>query len=106
MKLSVELDLTPQELRKILGLPDIENIQKAAIDKIHGRLSKAIDDAGDVEYLFQRILPLGTMGIDQLEKITRGLAALVVGSSAKQKNENGKSPKTGTKRKKKTTSMS
>ena len=36
MKLRVELDLTPQELRKVLGLPDIENIQKAAVDKIQG----------------------------------------------------------------------
>ena len=93
MKLSMELDITPQEMRKLLGLPDIEKIQQSAIDKIQSKLSKAIDDITDPEQLFQQILPLGSMGIGQLEKVTKTLTGLVAGSSLAANSRNGKTTK-------------
>ena len=100
MKLSMEVDITPQEMRKLLGLPDIEKIQQAAIEKIQSRLSTAIDDVTDPEQLLQRILPLGSMGIGQMEKFTKALTGLVASSSLAEKSRNGKTKKASRERKK------
>lgn len=103
MKLSMALDITPQELRKLLGLPDIEKVQRAVIEKIQDKLSKAIDDATDPGQLLNRILPLSSMGIGQLEKITKTLTGFVAGSSPDSKSRNEKKARNSSQRKKKST---
>ena len=44
MKIKVEFDLTPEELRAALGLPDIAALQDEALTLLKSRMSKNIDD--------------------------------------------------------------
>ena len=69
MKLNIEINITPKELRKVLGLPDIEKLQIEAIGKIEKKLFKTIDSATDIELLFKRLLPTGIHSSDQFQKL-------------------------------------
>lgn len=43
MKVNIELDITPQEARELLGLPDLEPLQSAVLARIEQRLLDATD---------------------------------------------------------------
>jgi len=90
MKFIIEVSLKPQEMRKLLGLPDIDGLQKVAIDKIQKKLSKTIDEATDVEYLFKRFLPTGILGSGQFQKIVDAVTQLTSKSSTKGKKASSK----------------
>lgn len=46
MKIKIEFDLTPQEFRQSLGLPDIAGLQDEALSLLQSRLG---DDIGNIE---------------------------------------------------------
>jgi len=43
MKVTIEIDATPQEMRTLMGLPDIEPIQKELMEKIREKTLAGID---------------------------------------------------------------
>ena len=42
MKITVDVDLTPEEARRFLGLPDLEPMQQAILKDVQERLQKNI----------------------------------------------------------------
>ena len=46
MKIKIEFDLTPQEFRQSMGLPDIAGLQDEALSLLKTRLG---DDIGDIK---------------------------------------------------------
>jgi len=43
MKINVEFDTTPEELRRFLGLPDIQEVQNKVIAKFSERLEASVE---------------------------------------------------------------
>ena len=43
MKINVEFDLTPDEFRRSLGLPDVEAFQKDLLDRIHKQMESGVE---------------------------------------------------------------
>jgi len=43
MKVSVDVDLTPEELRRLFGLPDLTPIQTLVVDRITRQVEKGMD---------------------------------------------------------------
>ena len=43
MKVSVDLDLTPEELRRLFGLPDLTPIQTLVVERITRQVEKGMD---------------------------------------------------------------
>ena len=43
MKVSVDLDLTPDELRRLFGLPDLTPIQALVVERITRQVEKGMD---------------------------------------------------------------
>lgn len=43
MKINVEFDLTPEEFRQSLGLPDVEAFQKSLLDNIQQQMESGVD---------------------------------------------------------------
>lgn len=56
MKVTIEIDATPQEMRVMLGLPDIEPLQKEVMEKIREKALVAID-ANDPTQLMKLFMP-------------------------------------------------
>ncbi len=68
MKMHVELEMTPEEARRLMGLPDVALLQKQMMDEIKARMTKAME-AGDMENLMRAWTPLGGReAFDQFQK--------------------------------------
>ncbi len=83
MKITVNVDCTPEEARKVLGLPDLEPFQKVILDEMEKRLTKGIQ-AEDLEALFKLWMPVTGAGWEQLQKMFWSAAS---GGAADNKNK-------------------
>jgi hypothetical protein len=77
MKVNVEIDCTPEEARRFLGLPDVSKANEAYVDAT----LKAMQGVGSFEQLQEyskQLAPMGQMGIKLFEQF------LAAGSGAKK----------------------
>ncbi len=56
MKVSIEIDVTPQEMRTLMGLPDIEPMQQQMMEQIREKTLAGIDAKTPAE-LMQLLFP-------------------------------------------------
>ena len=67
MKITINVDCTPDEARRFLGLPDVAPMQQAMMDEIQRRMTDNLK-AMEPEQLFKTWLPIGLQGWEQLQK--------------------------------------
>lgn len=58
MKVNIEMDMTPEEARAFMGLPDVAPLQQRMMDDMQARF-KAAFDANDPEAMMKAWMPLG-----------------------------------------------
>ncbi len=68
MKITFDVDCTPQEARAFLGLPDVAPMQAAVMEELGKRLSAGLE-ATDPETLMKTWMPLGVAGLEQAQKM-------------------------------------
>jgi len=75
MKVNVEIDCTPEEARRFLGLPDVSKANEVYVDAI----AKAMQGVGSFDQLQEyakQLAPMGQMGMQLFQQlIETGLAA-------------------------------
>ncbi len=74
MKVTVEMDITPQEARQLMGMPDLEPMQKALLEKVQAKMESAIDDMNDPQALMKNYFPVGIQTMDQFQNFFSGIA--------------------------------
>lgn len=82
--MKIQVDVTPEEARMLLGLPDVKPMQKAMMEDIEGRMKKTLS-AMEPESLFKMWLPAGFQNVEAWQK----LFATGVGAAAARKDEEG-----------------
>ncbi len=82
MKINVEIDVTPEEARTFLGLPDLEPMQQAILKDVQERLQKNIARL-EPEALMKQWFSLAPQGLDQVQKLFGNIASLATGSRRK-----------------------
>lgn len=87
MKINVDIDITPEEARRFLGLPDLEPMQQAVLQDLQDRLQKNIDLL-EPEALLKTWFSLAPQGMEQLSKMFGGLAGM--GSRSGRKGDASK----------------
>jgi hypothetical protein len=79
MKVNVEVDCTPEEARRFMGLPDVAKANDAYVDAI----AKAMQGTGNIEQLqgyAKQLAPLGEMGMKFFQQfVAQGAAAASAG---------------------------
>ena len=78
MKITVDVDLTPEEARRFLGLPDLEPMQQAILKDVQERLQKNIARV-DPDQLLKTWFNLAPAGMEQVQKLFGGLASMATG---------------------------
>jgi hypothetical protein len=79
MKVHIELDMTPEEARSLMGLPDIAPLQKQMLEEMRARMVRATE-AGDMESLMRAWMPLGgSEAFTQFQKFLWDSANIVAG---------------------------
>jgi hypothetical protein len=68
MKVTVNVDCTPEEARVFMGLPDVQPMQAALIKDLEQRLRTNLQ-AMDPEVMVKTWLPASIQGAEQLQKM-------------------------------------
>ncbi len=67
MKISIDIECTPEEARTFLGLPDVREIQEALAAAMQERMREGLNDM-DAESLVRLWFPAGLEGVGELQK--------------------------------------
>ncbi|MDD3446885.1 MAG: DUF6489 family protein [Zavarzinia sp.] len=89
MKINVEFDITPEEARRVLGLPDLEPMQQRILAELEGKAMQYLNVI-DPETILKQWVPMGIQGgLQGFEKLQDFLwsAASSVGGRAKRKTD-------------------
>src|SRR5690606_41681509 len=66
MKVNIEIDCSPEEARRFMGLPDVEKANAVYVDAF----AKAMQGAGNVDQLQEyarQLAPMGQMGLKMFQ---------------------------------------
>lgn len=67
MKITVDIDCTPEEARAFLGLPNIAPMQDELLAQLHQQLSKYLANT-DPEAMLKQWLPESVKGLGQVQE--------------------------------------
>jgi hypothetical protein len=76
MKVRLEFEVSPREIRQVLGLPDVEQLQREVIDAIRERMVAGVEGFDPLSLLRSFVsVAQGFPGLDTLGKLLRQAAA-------------------------------
>ena len=78
MKVNIEVDCTPDEARRFLGLPDVAPMQHTVMAAMEKRLVDTISST-DSQQLMSQWLPMGVQGLEQWQAMWAQLAQTAAG---------------------------
>lgn len=82
MKVTVDIDCTPEEARAFLGLPDVKPMQDVLMRQMQDQLSANLA-AMDPETMFNTWLPMGIQGFEQFQKMMWSQMSSAMGTTPK-----------------------
>lgn len=68
MKITFDIDCTPDELRGFFGLPDVKPMQEELLKEVEARMRAGLK-ALDPETMLKTWLPAGLKGFEQLQEM-------------------------------------
>ena len=71
MKVNIEIECSPDEARRFMGLPDVEKANAVYVDAF----AKAMQSAGSVDKMqeyAQQLAPMGQMGLKMFQSFVEG----------------------------------
>jgi len=82
MKIHVEMDMTPEEARTLMGLPDVKGIHELMLAEMKKRV-KAAMDTSDPEAMMKAWMPMGGAGFEQFQRFLWDSAQRAAGGTKK-----------------------
>ncbi len=68
MKVTIDIDCTPEEARAFLGLPDVGPLQEAVLERLRQRLFEQLESM-DPEAMMKAWMPAGAEGWENMQKM-------------------------------------
>ena len=82
MKVQVEIDCTPEEARRFLGLPDVSKANEVYIDAI-AKAMQGVSNLDQLQGYAKQIAPMGEMGLKLFQQfVEQGAGAAMAGFKA------------------------
>ncbi len=78
MKVNVEVECTPEEARRFLGLPDVSKANEAYVDAITNAMQGGVS-LDQLHDLSKQIAPMGQMGLKLFQQIMEAGASMASG---------------------------
>ena len=79
MKIHLDFEMTPEEARKLMGLPDVTAMQKKLVAEMERRMLAAMDKTADPEAMLKSWFNWGNQGFEQFQKFLREATATASG---------------------------
>lgn len=67
MKVTVDIDCTPEEARRFMGLPDVTPVNEALVEELTKRTAEMAANM-DAEKMMQQWMGAGAQGFGELQK--------------------------------------
>ena len=83
MKIHIDMDMTPEEARKLMGLPDLSKLQDEVMAEMTKRVKAALDTS-DPEAMLKAWMPMGGAGLEQFQRFLWDSAARASGAAKKK----------------------
>ena len=83
MKVNVEFDCTPEEARRLLGLPDVTKANEAYAEAT-AKLMKAAGSFDQLQDMAKQLAPMGEMGLKMFQNLLTSGAAMAMGGGKKK----------------------
>ena len=68
MKITVNIDCTPEEARTFMGLPDVKPMQEMMMEEVKERMRSNLSSM-DPETLIKTWMPTGIQNVEQFQKM-------------------------------------
>lgn len=94
MKVTIDVDLTPEEARRLMGLPDLEPMQQRLLGQLEKQLASNLAYI-DPEMIVKAILPVGAQGLEQFQNLLWGMARSAAGGGGAGGGKKGAGRKVG-----------
>jgi hypothetical protein len=82
VKFNIEVDCTPEEVRRLMGLPDLTAVHDVYLAKVTATMEKGITP-DVVEQMVRTWVPGGGAGVDLMRDLISGFAGAATGKDKK-----------------------
>jgi len=82
MKVHVEIDISPDEARRMMGLPDVAKLQEEIAEELQQRMKKALQSF-DPQELVRTWFPFGAEPFEQFQRFLKEAARSASAGAAK-----------------------
>ena len=89
MKMRVEMDLTPDEARRLMGLPDLTAMQGRLVEEFERRMMAAMEKSAPEEVMKQWFA-LGSQGFEQFQRFLWDSARTASGAATRKETPKSK----------------
>ena len=73
MKISVDVDCTPEEARRFMGLPDLSPVHEAYVEKMKRNVDEGVS-SDTLTSLMQSWAPMGEVGMNMWKQVFEQLS--------------------------------
>lgn len=98
MKITVELDCTPEEARKMLGLPDVNKLNEMYVKEM-GKFLQGSKSLEQLQNFTKTVAPMGEAGLKMFSSFISGAMGSGSGSKKSQSSEGSSKPASSSKKK-------
>lgn len=85
MKIHVDVDVTPEEMRRLVGLPDVESFNRELLDQIREKMLAGVEGYEPLS-LFQPYFSSTKVGMDVFRKMMEATMAGFVSGGRKDES--------------------
>ena len=82
MKFNIEVDTTPEEVRRLVGLPDLTEVHEVYLSKLKNVADKGIT-ADVVQQMIRNWVPMGGAGVDMIKDLAGAFTSGATGKTKK-----------------------
>ncbi len=87
MKVQIEIDCTPEEARRFMGLPDVDKANAVYVENI-ARAMKGVSNVDQLQEYAKQLAPMGQMGLKLFQNfVEASTASAAAAGAAKPKAE-------------------
>lgn len=91
MKINIEVDCTPEEARRLVGLPDLAPLHAVYLSRVEKLMDKGITP-DIVETLVKNWVPMGEAGMGLVQGLLGQLGGGILGGAKKSTGDDAKPP--------------
>ncbi len=88
MKMNIEIDCSPEEARRFMGLPDVEKANAAYVDAVSNAM-KGVSSVDQLEEYAKQLAPMGQLGLKMFQNFMES-ATTQAGSSGSRSSGSNK----------------